>query len=500
MLDERSPLLRYAKSSKPRPLGITKLIAGLVGVFLAGADKSILLTTQNKIASSLQSPSSAPLLLVSYNLGFCIALPVRTTVVQRFKSYCIFLILTSNPSGVVDSVWPFAFGRFLAGVGGSGMTDLLSVLINEVFDVTEIASVRSYVIAAEIFGHGCGGPLGGIITDNVGWRWALLGQAPIGILCLILAYWQLPKLPKKYDVEPRLSLWSFDYLGLGAFIISTTSFVLGTTNGSPALDGKKPALFTTSAIFLAILIFIEKMSSRPIFPASIVPAPGLRNVFLGQVMFFANISIVLNNLPSYLSQVQNLTSSQIALRIWPSSLGLILGAIIAGKVLRKTVKYREVSLIGVGASVSSLVVMIIRWMNGINGAEVHYGFPWAVGAGILLSAQFLTLTKWSPVDQMANATAIYCLAQQIGQIVGTSGSTAAFKQLFSLRLGVNLSDTPLDKRTEIIHKILQNYGSIADLPDALQRAVQYSYIEAFRLIPALATILATISGILILFT
>lgn len=46
------------------------------GVFLASADKSILLMTQNQIASSLQAPSSAPLLLVSYNLGFCVALPV----------------------------------------------------------------------------------------------------------------------------------------------------------------------------------------------------------------------------------------------------------------------------------------------------------------------------------------------------------------------------------------------------------------------------------------
>lgn len=41
----------------------------------------------------------------------------------------------------------------------------------EVFDVAEIASVRSYVIAAGIFGQGCGGPLGGLVTDKIGWRW-----------------------------------------------------------------------------------------------------------------------------------------------------------------------------------------------------------------------------------------------------------------------------------------------------------------------------------------
>lgn len=95
----------------------------------------------------------------------------------------------------------------------------------------------------------------------------------------------------------RLSLWSFDYLGLGAFVISASSFVLGTTDGSHALDGNKPALFITSAVFLAILIFIEIMSPRPIIPISIVKAPGLRNIFLGQFMFFANVSTVSGDTP-----------------------------------------------------------------------------------------------------------------------------------------------------------------------------------------------------------
>lgn len=33
-------------------------------------------------------------------------------------------------SGSVSTLWPFVLGRFVAGVGGAGMTDLFSVLIN----------------------------------------------------------------------------------------------------------------------------------------------------------------------------------------------------------------------------------------------------------------------------------------------------------------------------------------------------------------------------------
>jgi predicted membrane protein len=51
-------------------------------------------------------------------------------------------------------------------------------------------------------------------------------------------------------------------------------------------------------------------------------------------MSIANALKVLNNLPPYLSQIQHLNSSQIAFGIWPTCLGLIPGAMIAGKVLR----------------------------------------------------------------------------------------------------------------------------------------------------------------------
>ncbi|KAJ6096443.1 MFS general substrate transporter [Penicillium sp. IBT 16267x] len=504
MPDERTPLVKDAESQKSRPLGISKLLAGLVGVFLASADKSILLTTQTQIASSLHSPSNAALLLVSYNLGFCVALPVYGFLSDIYGSrnfllvsYALFSVGCAI-SGAVDSIWPFAFGRFVAGVGGAGMTDLLSVLVNEIFDITEIASVRSYIIAADIFGQGCGGPLGGVITDKIGWRWALLGQAPIGMLCLILAYWQLPHVPKKKDMDSKLSLWNFDYWGLGAFTISATSFVLGTTEGSSALDGHKTALFATSAIFLATLIVIEKISPRPIIPPSIIAAPNLRGIFLGQFLFFANVSTFMNNLPPYLAHIDHLTNTQIAMRIWPSGLGLVLGSMIAGKVLRTSAKYRRESLIGVTISAASLILMVIRWANGIKGFEIYYSFPWTVGGGILLSAQFLALTVRCP-DQMANATAIYCLVQQVGQIVGTSASTSALQRLFGLRLGVNLDDA-LREKTQIIQKLLQNYGFISSLPEILQKTVQSSYIETFRLIPGLAAILTIICGILILFS
>jgi hypothetical protein len=115
----------------------------------------------------------------------------------------------------------------------------------------------------------------------------------------------------------------------------------------------------------------------------------------------------------------------------------------------RTIKYRKVSLIAIAGSLGSQLLMILRWANGIQGVEVYYCFPWAMGTGLLLSAQFLALTICSPEEQMASATAVYYLSQQVGLIVGTSVSTAALQQFFRIRLQFGLADIPVSHKDEV---------------------------------------------------
>lgn len=50
---------------------------------------------------------------------------------------------------------------------------------------------------------------------------------------------------------------------------------------------------------------------------------------------------------------------------------------------------------------------------------------------------------------MASATAVYYLSQQVGQIIGTSVSTAALQQLFRLRLDIDLGSISLPRKDQV---------------------------------------------------
>lgn len=41
----------------------------------------------------------------------------------------------------------------------------------DLFGVSEVPTVRSYLLVAGMLGRVCGGPLGGFLADTVGWRW-----------------------------------------------------------------------------------------------------------------------------------------------------------------------------------------------------------------------------------------------------------------------------------------------------------------------------------------
>lgn len=117
--------------------------------------------------------------------------------------------------------------------------------------------------------------------------------------------------------------------------------------------------------------------------------------------------------------------------------------------LSRTLACPKMSLIAIAVTVISQIFMIVRWANGIQGLEVFYCLPWAIGCGLFFSPQFLALTICSPKEQIASATAVYYLSQQVGHVSGTSTSTALLQQIFRFRLDISLDNIPVTQRNMV---------------------------------------------------
>ena len=89
-------------------------------------------------------------------------------------------------SGLAPDMWIVIVGRAISGIGGAGVMTMSSIIITGTFsscvgatstdslDIVskrEVAKWRSFVNVSMTLGRSIGGPVGGVLTDTIGWRW-----------------------------------------------------------------------------------------------------------------------------------------------------------------------------------------------------------------------------------------------------------------------------------------------------------------------------------------
>lgn len=120
-------------------------------------------------------------------------------------------------------------------------------------------------------GRSLGGPLGGFMTDTIGWRWSFLGQCPPAMLALALVAYKL-QVPAMNDSKQThlQKLGRIDFLGAIFLSVSIVCGLLVLDLGGQRLTWTEPivlGLFGAALISLHLFLLIEGFHAKePIFP------------------------------------------------------------------------------------------------------------------------------------------------------------------------------------------------------------------------------------------
>ncbi|PVG04170.1 MFS general substrate transporter [Serendipita vermifera] len=502
MSSERQPLLappiEQNADIQPQPTTLNQLskaklywiLAALwTAVFLGAMDGTIMATLQQPIGNYFSQSHKASYIGTSYLLSICCFTPLygRLSDILGRKGAMLlglfFLTLGTICCGIAPSMETLIASRFLAGMGGGGVMTVSSIVVTDLIPLRNRGLMQG---AANILfgaGAGLGGPLGGYLSDNFGWRSAFLFQIPllVGSFALVSIHVNivLPKAP----LTLKQKLRRIDWLGSFTLIICVGSLLLGFSfKATEELEWRDPrvwGLLVTSAIFLICFVGVEaKISPEPIMPMGLLLsrtpfAVALTNFFCSFVSFS-----MLYNVPLYFMAVRLQTASEAGLHLLPNSVALSIGSVGAGLIMRRTGKYWGLILTSASFSVLSSV-LIARWDQDYP-SEVELWFdivPNALGVSSLITSTLIAIIACVSRVDMAVATGITYLFRTTGQVLGVSLSGTLFQAVLLKKLRETM---PGPDNIETIEAIRHDASLVRLLEGAQKEAAVESFAQALR--------------------
>ncbi|KIM86978.1 hypothetical protein PILCRDRAFT_815427 [Piloderma croceum F 1598] len=472
-----------------------------IGIFLAAMDGTIVLSAYAAIGSELNQLQSTSWIATGYLLTLTSFQPLYGKLSDIFGrkacllfAYAVFAI-GSLFCGLSHNMTQLIAARALAGVGGGGMTTVASIIMSDIVPLRSRGTWQGLMNIVFATGSAAGAPLGGLLADSIGWRWAFLLQVPATIIAISAVTFVL-ELPRPSDSDLWAKFKRVDFVG-ALVLVSLTFFLLfGLDRGGNISWTDK---FTVSSLVAFAVLFIlfctveMLLASEPFAPRRIIVNRSLFASYL--VNFFGTGSslAVLFYISLYFQAVQSMTAMQAGLWLLPSIGAGVCGSLGGGLTMQATGKFYWLTVIGYCSLLVGTIVVTLNTgilMHSLAGIVVGLVIL-TLGNGSGITTSLIALIANAGPEDQAIATALSYLFRSLGSVVALSIGSTLFQDTLRRSLHSHLSGLDAD---EIVRRVRKSLSYIDELDPVTRTIVRSSYEEALHTSLSFLVILAAASS------
>jgi EmrB/QacA subfamily drug resistance transporter len=452
------------------------VFSGLVlTMLLSSLDQTIMGTALPTIVGDLGGLEHQSWVVTAYMVAMTITMPVYGRLGDLIGRKGLFLaaiaifLAGSVIAGLAGSMGWLIAGRFVQGVGGSGLMILSQAIIADVVPLRERPRYMGIMGGVMAISSVAGPLLGGWFTDVIGWRWCFWINLPIGILALVVAA-RVLRLPRPATGRPRL-----DWPGMALMAIAVTSLVLFTSWGGTTYAWTSPlilGLIASTVVAGVLFVLVERRAAEPILPPALFRnrtfmIATLAGLLVG-VGMFASVSYV----PTFLQMVGGYDATISGLLMLPMMGGMLVTSTISGQIISATGRYKAFPVAGM--ALTALGLVMLSTMDAHTSSVLAGVYMAVVGAGIGLTMQVLVLVAQNAVGHslVGTATSANSFFREIGASLGTALVGAFFVSRLTDRLATDLpAGTTVDA-----HSVTP--ALVRELPETVQAIIVNAYAES----------------------
>ncbi len=328
------------------------MVVYIVGLFMTIIDGTIVNVALPTLADEFGvSSTDIEFIAIAYLLALAASIPAAGWLGDRFGTKRMFVIalavfvVASVLCGAAPSLPLLIAARVLQGLGAGLITPIGSAMLFRAFPLEERSTATVGVLSVAIVGPAIGPVLGGVLVDNVSWRWIFFVNLPVGVIGLTLAALWLRE--ERQEVGAR-----FDLLGLllSASGVSLLIYALSTGPEQGWLSVSTISTGVVGAVAIVLLLFVELRIDEPMLRLRLFSDRLFRQVNIASAMVYAGFFGWIFVLPLYMQTLRGFSATQSGLVQAPQAVAVFLFSNLLGKRVYRAVGPRRLMIVGSAAT------------------------------------------------------------------------------------------------------------------------------------------------------